>query len=228
MSTPHSFPRTFGAYELLAELGRGTTGVVYQARQHIPLHRIVAIKFPGDGPSARAYDEALILANLTWNLDPNLVTLHEVGRHEGQVYFAREFVDGSDLVGRLQSRAITLGEVARVVMTIARVVERIHALRVVHRNLQASNILIGGDGAPKLIGFGYAMRYPGPNDAPTNVATDVHALGRMIVNAATELAVPLPEVLEAITMKCEAAGTDWGYKSAGEVAVALERYDRDK
>jgi len=75
-------PASFSAhYELLLELGRGTTGVVYKARQGI-LNRLVALKMPlldsaseASLRAARFRREAEVLARLTWKPDPNLPAL---------------------------------------------------------------------------------------------------------------------------------------------------------
>ncbi|HJZ89593.1 MAG TPA: protein kinase [Gemmataceae bacterium] len=226
MPGPNSFPRSIDGYDFLVELGRGTSGVVYKAR-NIALRRADVLKMPTDGPTGRALREARILAYLTGNYEPNVVALYAVGESNGQVYFAREFVDGADLASRLRARSIELSEVVGVLAVVSRAVHRIHQEQVVHLNLEASNVLLAKDGTPKLIGFGRArLNETGPAVPPRSVAIDIHALGRMIADAANELGEPLPEVLEAISMKCEAAGTDWGYTTAGEVAFALERYHR--
>src|ERR1700747_1617847 len=92
-------------YEILTELGRGTTGVVYKARHnHVRPDRLVALKVPllgseSDAPLRlrRHRNEAQVLALLTFQSDPVLPTLYDVGHDEKQFYFAREFVDGETL-----------------------------------------------------------------------------------------------------------------------------------
>src|SRR5262245_35187187 len=226
MSGPDSLPGCVDGYDFLVELGRGTSGVVYKAR-NVALQRADVLKLPADGASSRALREARVLASLTGNHEPNLVALCAVGETNGQVYLVREFVDGTDLDCLLDRRSIKLSEAVGTLVVVSRAVNRIHGRQVVHRNLEASNVLVAKDGSPKLIGFGRAKTFDtGPDHPPAPIGVDIAAPGHMIVNAATALGEPLPEVLEAIFMKCEAVGTDWGYKTAAEVAVALKRYHR--
>gem|GEM_PF-4878643 len=85
-------------------------------------------------------------------------------------------------------------------------------------------MLIPNLGNPKLIGFGSSQVLDQP---VTNASdSDIRALGNLLVTAAELTGQALPEFLEAITMKCEAAGTDWGYRSANEVADDLDRFLR--
>lgn len=152
----------FGDFELLGELGRGGMGVVYKARQK-SLNRIVALKMvreahlASDGDRARFRAEAEAAARLQ---HPNIVTVHEVGSHAGQAYFAMEFVDGPTLAHRVYDVGpLAPREAARLVAATARAVQHAHDHRVLHRDLKPSNVLLAGsEPVPKVTDFGLAKQ----------------------------------------------------------------------
>lgn len=211
-------------YTIVRELGRGTTGIVYEAVAS-EIGRHIAIKIPSDGRSARAEREAGVHASLRHD---NIVALWRIGEHWGRYYSVRELVVGQDLEQSLQSRSVTLTETVRVLAGVVRAVQAVHAQGIIHRNLVASNVLIAENGTAKLIGFGRAK----PQDvdqqvAKSQIAADISSLGRLLAAAAGQLGEQLPEVLEAIAMKCEKAGSDWGYKTAADLATDLDRFQRE-
>lgn len=221
---PHDFCEL--GYTIVRELGRGTTGVVYEA-VHSAIGRQVAIKISSDGHSARAMREAQSHASVRNDHD-NIVALYAVEEHWGQFYLVRELVRGHDFQRLLQSRSATLAETVRMLAGIVRAVQAVHARGLIHRNLVASNVLISEDGAAKLIGFGRTKpRDEDEQIAKSQIAADISSLGQLITSAVAQLGDSLPEFLDAICMKCEKAGSDWGYKSAAELAADLERFHRE-
>jgi serine/threonine protein kinase len=212
------FPRQFGHYELLEELGRGITGIVYKCRFHLA-DRIQAIKFPTDGRSERALREAKVLAYLN---EPGIIRIYDVGVVHDQAYIGREYVDGCDFATHLRTRHPSLASAAALIASVARTVNMINDCGIRHGNLALENVLIPNHGHPKLIGFGNARGLGRPGVRASE--SDIQALGKLLVAAAKLTGQVLPEFLEAITMKCEAAGSDWGYRSASEVADDLDRF----
>ena len=151
-------PRQFGPYELLAELGRGGMGVVYQAR-HVSLGRTVAIKMvlashlASEQQRRRFEVEGRAAASLR---HANIVRLLDSGQVEGQPYLAMDYISGSTLARRLQRGPIEQDEAVRLVAAVARAVDYLHRQGIVHRDIKPSNILLDEDGEPYLTDFGLA------------------------------------------------------------------------
>ena len=111
ITTVPSFP----GYQCLAVIGQGGMGVVYKAR-NTRLGRIVALKTITELEPAnpnqfgRFLDEARAAARLQ---HPNIITVHEIGEHQGRPYFVQEFVDGGDLKKQLADKPMTGARICR-------------------------------------------------------------------------------------------------------------------
>ncbi len=142
----------FGDYELLAEIARGGMGVVYKARQ-ANLDRIVAVKmilagqFASDDDVKRFHLEAEAAANLDHT---NIVSIYEVGQHEGQHYFSMGYIDGPSLAAIVADGPLPSKEAAAIVEQIAEAIAYAHGRGVIHRDLKPANVLMarldGGSG----------------------------------------------------------------------------------
>jgi WD40 repeat protein len=145
-------------YEILATLGRGGMGVVYQARQN-QLGRVVALKMilsgahAGPDEMARFRTEAEAIARLQ---HPNIVQVFEVGEQGGLPYFSLEFCPGGSLEKKLSGTPLPPKEAARLVETLARAMQAAHENGVIHRDLKPANVLLTSDGTPKVTDFGLA------------------------------------------------------------------------
>jgi serine/threonine protein kinase len=136
--------RYFGDYELLEEIAHGGMGVVYKARQ-VSLNRFVALKMilAGTFASSRAVQRFRIEAEAAANLNhPNIVSIHEVGEHEGQHYFSMEYVEGQTLADLARDNPLPPELAADYVKTIAEAVHYAHQRGILHRDLKPSNVLI--------------------------------------------------------------------------------------
>ena len=94
---------TFDHYEILAPLGTGGMGEVYRARDS-RLNREVAIKvlpreFSRDDDRLRRFAQE---ARATSALNhPNILTVHDIGTHEGTPYIVLELLAGEELRAQL-------------------------------------------------------------------------------------------------------------------------------
>ena len=151
-------PLRLGDYELLEEVARGGMGVVYRARQ-VSLNRIVALKVVLHGPFSspdfvrRFRNEAQVVATLR---HPNIVTIYEVGEHNGSHFLSLEFVAGRNFAELVRERPLSARQAAAHVRTIAGAVEHAHQRGVLHRDLKPSNILLDGQDQPRVTDFGLA------------------------------------------------------------------------
>jgi len=160
-----ALPKTIGRYEVLSEVGRGSMGVVYKARDP-RIGRIVALKtiafsFPlGPGEEEeflqRFYHEAQVAGRLN---HPNIVTIYDVGTKgaEGDAYIAMEFVEGTNLQDLLAGGGrLPLAQVAEVMDKLAQALDSAHDTGVVHRDIKPANIVLTESGQPKILDFGIA------------------------------------------------------------------------
>ncbi|MCA9700247.1 MAG: serine/threonine protein kinase, partial [Myxococcales bacterium] len=127
------------------------------------LDRQVAIKlWNTDGQDAQAglLREAQVLAKLS---HPNVVSIYECDVHEGRLFIAMEYVDGHDGHHWRAWADPDWREVVRVGAAAGRGLAAAHAIGIVHHDFKPSNLLIGTDGAVKVVDFGLAALGDGPS-----------------------------------------------------------------
>ncbi len=144
-------------YKLLRTLGKGGMATVFLAKQAV-LERQVALKVMSkslaEDPAfgQRFMREAKIVSQL---VHPNIVTVHEVGQHNGHYYLSMEYIDGHDL--RTVRKKLDILEKIRVVEDIARALHYAGEKGYVHRDIKPENIMFRStDGSAVLTDFGIA------------------------------------------------------------------------
>jgi eukaryotic-like serine/threonine-protein kinase len=156
-----SGPRRLGKFELLEELGLGSFGHVFRARD-TELDRTVAIKIPRAGRLASHEDadrflrEARSAAQLK---HAGIVALYDSGQTEdGTCYLVEEFVPGATLAARLSAGRLSFRKAAELIAEVADALDYAHQHGVIHRDLKPSNIMLDQEGRSHLMDFGLAKR----------------------------------------------------------------------
>ena len=150
--------RTIGKYRIVGQLGRGGAGVVYQAVDET-LHRDVAVKtlnpdLANTEVMSRFRAEATILARLN---HPQIATIFELFRADGDLLMVMEFVRGESL-DKLSERlgALSPERAAYVIDLILSALEHAHRAGVVHRDVKPANVMVTDEGSIKIMDFGIA------------------------------------------------------------------------
>ncbi|MEM6291278.1 MAG: protein kinase [Myxococcota bacterium] len=149
-------PVQVGRYRLGERLGAGGMGVVYDAHD-TSLDRPVALKLlrPGyemEAASERLQREARAMARLS---HPNVVTVFDVGTHEGAVFVAMEKVEGETLRSWL-SQPRPVADIIEVLDQAAQGLAAAHAAGLAHRDFKPENVMVGRDGRVRVLDFGLA------------------------------------------------------------------------
>jgi serine/threonine-protein kinase len=156
-------------FRLNGKLGRGGMGIVYRAYDE-KLDREIALKvlpgnFAEDPPRQRRFmREARLAASIA---HPNVATVHEIGEASGRIYIAMELVSGTTLRRHIEAGKVPVPEAVRITKEIARGVAKAHARGIAHRDLKPDNVMVGPDGAVKVLDFGLAK--------PTEVSPEPQA-----------------------------------------------------
>jgi serine/threonine protein kinase len=156
--TGEVFPQIAG-YEIDAVLGRGTTGVVYRARQ-LSVDREVALKVlhhelvRNPRSVKRLQREARTAARLA---HPNLISSIDMGETAGTWWFAMELVHGESLSARLE-RVGRLSErdALPIFIKLCEALQHASEKSVVHRDIKPANILLEEGDNPRLVDLGLA------------------------------------------------------------------------
>jgi serine/threonine protein kinase len=148
-----------GRYVLLDPVGRGGMGVVYSAFDP-ELDRKVAIKFlrPARRASPAAarpqlLAEAQAIARLS---HPNIVTVHDVGTFDGEVFFAMEYVKGETLRRAQRPGLPGLQYTLSLYTAAGEGLAAAHRAGIVHGDFKPENVLVGEDGRVRVTDFGLA------------------------------------------------------------------------
>jgi Tol biopolymer transport system component len=147
-----------GPYEVVALLGAGGMGEVYDAVD-TRLHRHVALKVlpphlvADDERRRRFVQEAQLASSLQ---HPHIVTIYDIGSADGTEYLAMELVRGRTLDQVIPTSGLRLPDALRYGIQITDALAAAHAAGVVHRDLKPTNIMVTDQDQIKILDFGLA------------------------------------------------------------------------
>src|SRR5262245_15823402 len=153
-----SVPTRLGPYEITALLGAGGMGEVYRARD-TRIGREVALKVlpascSDDPDRLRRFEHEAQAAEALNH--PNVLILHDVGRHDGTPYIVSELLAGETLRATLSRGPLAVAKALDYALQIARGLAAAHDRGIVHRDLKPENVFVTKDQRVKILDFGIA------------------------------------------------------------------------
>ncbi len=199
-----------GPYRVLRSLGEGGMGSVALAIREDDFEKKVALKVIRSGLTSkeilhRFHEERQILAQLDHR---NIARLLDGGTTpDGHPFYVMEYVDGLPIDEYCARHELSLDQRLKLFLEICSALQLAHRNLIVHRDLKPCNILVTGEGEPKLLDFGIAKRLDAENtdlsgplrpmtikyaspeqisgDHPPNTGIDVYSLGVLLYQLLT-------------------------------------------
>ena len=146
-------------YTSVAHLASGGMGDVYRATDGL-LGRTVAVKVLAERHArnadvrARFTREARAAARLSAH--PSVVTVFDVGEHEGQPFIVMEYLDGGSVYDRIRSAPVAPGCAVEWLRQAAAGLDAAHAQGIVHRDVKPANLLLDDEDRVHVTDFGIA------------------------------------------------------------------------
>jgi serine/threonine protein kinase len=152
-------------YQVVDEIGRGPQSTVYRAL-YGALKQPVALKVYSAGICSQEDWQSRVRCSAQLTGDaltrdspapalahPHIVPVHQAGWWDGAPYIAVEYVPHGCLATRLASVSFPIRDVLRLVDELTEIISYLHRQGIVHGNLKPSNVLLAGDGIPRIVDF---------------------------------------------------------------------------
>ena len=146
-------------YKILKKIGDGGMSSVYLAIQ-LSVGREVALKVlsPELRNEKNFIEKFFREANIVGTLShPNIVSIYDVGTHDGHYYIAMDYLPGEACSDRIKAGQLDLNTSVRIIKDIASALDYAHERGFVHCDVKPDNILFRHDGSAVLTDFGIAI-----------------------------------------------------------------------
>jgi len=177
--------KKLGKYDVLDVIGRGSTSVIYKAVDP-GIGRVVAIKMMTgafrENPELlqRFYREARSAGKLQ---HPNIVTIYDLGEHDGNPYLVMEFLEGQSLENVIRThRPISLEEKLDIVIQVCEGVGYAHERQIIHRDIKPANVMFVQDRRVKIVDFGIARVGNDGMTRPGQIMGSIHHISPEQIN----------------------------------------------
>lgn len=206
-----------GPYRLRRKLGQGATSQVFEALQ-MSMDRVVALKVllpelqQDEGQVQRFLAEASAKANVQ---HPSILAVYEAGHAEDFYYYAREFVDGSNLIDlHAEGRTIDDPMALQLIRVAAEALSYLSHHKIPHAPVAGDDLYLGRDGHPRLNNIAIV-----PERQPPTAQQNMHALSRMVADCLPGRSASTPEMRALLgRMLIEGSG---GFLSWGALLQAV-------
>ncbi len=147
-----------GRYEIRSKIGEGGMGEVYLARD-VEIGRDVAVKvlpsmFSAEQERLRRFQQEACAAGALNH--PNILSIYDVGKHDGSPYVVSELLEGETLRKRIGGTPLSPRRAIDYASQIANGLAAAHEKGIIHRDLKPENIFVTTDGRLKILDFGLA------------------------------------------------------------------------
>jgi serine/threonine-protein kinase len=239
-------------YNLLERLDPSGPGDLYRARD-TRLGRTVAVRLL---PLQFSPDPKALIENARSVISlshPNVITLFEVGEHDGRVYLVFEFLKGQSLREEMAGRHVNVRRAVEIATQIADAVADAHAAGFVHGGLSPDSVIITARGHAKVPAFELAASggfeqsdgqvrlrdYDSPEEASGRAAddrSDIYSIGAILYEMLTSrrpqhrgASAPsasnahVPKELDEVVLKAVAPNPESRFQSVATLAAELRR-----